>query len=401
MLAENPTLYRAANGATADLRSLFLLDPTVVFLNHGSFGATPRPVFETYQQLQLRLERQPVQFLGREIGDHLAAARQALGRYLQSDPADLVFVPNATFAVNIVARSLELGPDDEVLTTNHEYGACSNVWRFLGRQQGFRYVEQPIDLPLSSAADMVEQFWQGVTPRTKVIYISHITSPTALCFPVEAICARAREAGILTVIDGAHAPGQIDLDLPAIGADFYCGNCHKWLSSPKGAGFLYTRRERQHLIEPLVIGWGWGEGRTLTFGSDYLDYLQWLGTNDLSAYLSVPAAIEFQQTHEWAAVRQQCHLLLRQGIERIAALTRLATVYPLNGDAFFHQMAIAPLPHLGDLQGFKDQFYDQFRVEVPFVQWDGRHFIRVSVQGYNTQEDIDALLSALAASLPA
>lgn len=401
MLAGKPTLYRAANGATSELRSLFLLDPTVVFLNHGSFGATPRPVFETYQQWQLRLERQPVQFLGREIGDHLAAARQHLGRYFQSDPDDLVFVPNATFGVNIVARSLDLGPGDEVLATKHEYGACSNVWRFLSRKQGFRYVEQPIDLPLTSAAAIVEQFWQGVTPRTKVIFISHITSPTALRLPVEAICALAREAGILTVIDGAHTPGQIALDLPTIGADFYCGNCHKWLSSPKGAGFLYSRRECQYLIEPLVVGWGWGEGRTLTFGSDYLDYLQWLGTNDLSAYLSVPAAIEFQQNYDWSAVRQQCHLLLRQAIERIAALTGLAAAYPLNGDACFHQMAIAPLPPLADLQGFKDQFYDQYRVEVPFVQWGGRQYIRVSVQGYNTQEDIDALLSALAASLPA
>lgn len=378
------------------LRALFLLDPTVVFLNHGSFGATPRPVFETYQQWQLRLERQPVQFLGREIGDHLATARQALGRYLNADADDLAFVPNATFGVNIVARSLRLGPGDEVLTTNHEYGACNNVWHFLSRKQGFRYVEQPIALPLTSAADIVEQFWQGVTPRTRVIYISHITSPTALRLPVEAICHRAREAGILTVIDGAHTPGQIALDLPAIGADFYTGNGHKWLSSPKGSAFLYTRRECQHLIEPLVVGWGWGEERTMSFGSDYLDYLQWLGTNDLSAYLSVPAAIEFQQRHDWAAVRQQCHALLRQALERIGELTGLAPVYPADGqEAFFQQMAIAPLPPVGDLQRLKEQLYNQFRVEVPLVQWGGRPFIRISVQGYNTQEDIDALLAAL------
>lgn len=378
-----------------DLRALFLLDPDVVFLNHGSFGATPRPVFEVYQRWQRRLERQPVQFLGREIGDHLASARQALGRYLNADKDDLAFVPNATFGVNVVARSLALGPGDEVLTTNHEYGACDNVWHFLSRKQGFGYVQQAIALPLTSAADIVEQFWQGVTPRTRVIYISHITSPTALCFPVEAICARAREAGILTVIDGAHTPGQIPLDLAAVGADFYCGNGHKWLSSPKGSGFLYTRKERQRLIEPLVVGWGWGESRMLTFGSDYLDALQWLGTNDFSAYLSVPAAIEFQEEHNWTAVRQQCHTLLCQAIDRICALTGLDSVYPEAGEPSFYQMAIAPLPPIADLQGLKDQLYERFRVEVPCVQWGDRPFIRVSVQGYNTQEDIDTLLFAI------
>ena len=217
---------------------------------------------------------------------------------------------------------------------------------------------------------------------------------------MQAICARAREAGILTVVDGAHAPGQIPLDMEAIGADFYCGNAHKWLCSPKGSGFLYTRRDQQHLIEPLVVGWGWGEERTIDYGSDYLDYLQWLGTNDLSAYLAVPAAIHFQEEYDWTAVRDnRCHDLLQEAVQRICVLTGLDSLYPDTGRGF-HQMAIAPLPRIRDLLALKAQLYDEYRVEVPLIEWEDRHFIRVSVQGYNTASDIDALLEALAKLLP-
>jgi isopenicillin-N epimerase len=262
------------------LRSLYLLDPNVVFLNHGSFGATPRPVFETYQTWQRRLERQPVQFLAGELSGHLAEARRALGDYLRADAADLVYVPNTTFGVNVVAHSLDLGAGDEVLTSDHEYGACDRVWRYLSARRGFAYCRQPIPLPASAPEEMAEQFWQAVTPRTRVIFLSHITSPTAVRLPIELICARARAAGILTLIDGAHAPGQIDLDLPAIGADFYTGNAHKWLSAPKGAAFLFARREAQSLLEPLVVGWGYEAEPEMSYGSRFLDLFQWLGTID-------------------------------------------------------------------------------------------------------------------------
>lgn len=377
------------------MRELFLLDPDVVFLNHGSFGATPRPVFEVYQAWQRRLEAQPVKFLGRDIGDHLAVAREALGRYVNASAADLVFVPNATFGVNVVARSLELGPDDEVLTTDHEYGACENVWRFLGRKRGFRIVRQSIPLPVTSAEDVVKQFWTGVTTRTKVIFISHITSPTAVRLPVEEICIRARQAGILTVIDGAHVPGQIPLDLGALGADFYTGNAHKWLCSPKGSALLYARPEVQHLVEPLVVGWGWGEERQFTYGTDFLDYNQWLGTNDFSAYLSVPAAIQFQKEHEWDAVRDRCHALVCEFVDRMRDLTGLDSIYPPGGTGFFRQMALAPLPPGTDLDLLKARLYDEYRIEIPCIRWNDRPFIRVSIQGYNTREDLDALLEAL------
>jgi isopenicillin-N epimerase len=381
-----------------NLAALFLLTPEVVFLNHGSFGATPRPVFEVCQAWQRRLELQPVQFMVAELEESLFQAREKLGAFVHAHADDLVYVPNATFGLNIVARSLALEPGDEVLATDHEYGACSNVWEFMSLKRGFRYVRQAIPMPFAGQEEIAEQFWRGVSPATKVIFISHITSPTAVRFPVEQICARAKQAGILTVVDGAHSVGQIALDMGAIDADFYLSNGHKWLCSPKGSAFLYTRRERQPLIEPLVVGWGWGPERNRSSGSDYVDYLQYLGTNDLSAYLAVPAAIAFQEQHNWTAVRQQCHTLLSETITRICDLTGLETVYPDHN--VFQQMAVAPLPQIEDLNGMKKELLDRYRVEVPLIEWKGRHFIRLSIQGYNSREDVDVLLSALESLLP-
>lgn len=377
-----------------NLKALFLLDPDVHFLNHGSYGATPVPVFAVYQRWQRRLERQPVQFIAVELTEHFAHARQILGDYVNSPATDLVFLPNATFAVNVVARSLSLGEGDEVLATDHEYGACDNIWRFLSQKQGFCYVNQPISLPTGKPEEVVAELWQGVTAQTRVIFISHITSATAVTFPVAAICARARAEGILTVVDGAHAPGQIPLDMAAIGADFYTGNCHKWLCAPKGSAFLYARPEVQHLVEPLVVGWGWGADRTLTFGSDFLDYQQWLGTMDPAAYLSVPAAIQFQAEHNWTAVRQQCHDLLRQTLGHIHTLTGLEPMY--RSDADYCQMAIAALPPV-DAPQLKRRLLDEFKVEIPITEWHGRTFIRLSVQGYNTPDDMETLLAGLTA----
>jgi isopenicillin-N epimerase len=378
---------------TNHLRSLYLLDPNVTFLNHGSFGATPQPVFDAYQAWQRRLEWQPVRFLSVELAGHLAAARSALGDYLHADAADLVYIPNATFGVNVVARSLSLGTGDEVLATDHEYGACDRVWRYLSRERGFTYCQQPVALPLTTDEELTDQFWRGVSPRTRVIFLSHITSPTAVRLPVAAICARARAAGILTLIDGAHAPGQIDLDLPALGADFYTGNCHKWLSSPKGAAFLYARPAVQPLIEPLVVGWGYDAEPGTSYGSRFLDYLQWLGTIDYAAYLSVPAAIRFQTEHNWPRVRAECHHLVGAALAGIGALTGRPSIYP--DDSFYHQMAAAPLPPATDIVALKRRLIDEFRVEIPCTRWNERPFIRVSIQAYNTAEDVAVLVEAL------
>ena len=378
-----------------ELAAAFQLRPNMVFLNHGSFGACPQPVFATYQEWQRELERQPVEFLGRRLPDLLAQARATLGSFVGADGDDLAFVPNATHAINIVARSLDLGPGDEVLATDHEYGAVARSWRFVCEQRGARYVVQPIRLPLSHPDEVVEQIWAGVTSRTRVILVSHITSPTALIFPVAAICRRAREAGIVSVIDGAHAPGQIDLDLTALDADFYAGNCHKWLCAPKGSGFLYARRELQTLLQPLIISWGWHPevaGKT-----PFIDYFGWSGTADPAAYLSVPAAIAFQQEHGWQDVRMACRELLAVGRRQIAALTNAMQICP-DGPEWWIQMAAVPLGRC-DGASLKARLWDIYQIEVPIIAWGDMALVRLSVQVYNSPGDIEQLVAALAAEL--
>jgi isopenicillin-N epimerase len=375
------------------LKEYFLLDPNVVFLNHGSFGAAPRPVMEAYQNWQLRLERQPVLFLGRELDGLLLESQIALGEYLNADADALVYIPNATHGVNIAARSLGLEPGDEILTSDHEYGACDYAWEFVCGKTGAVYVRQPVPLPVCDQDEILDQIWAGVTTRTKAIFLSHITSPTALRFPVEKICERARDRGIVTIVDAAHSPGQISLNLQILGADIVFGNCHKWMLSPKGAAFLYVRRELQPRIEPLIVSWGYRPTSETTTGSCFVDLLQWTGTKDPAAALSVPAAIQFMAEHDWESVRRECHGLLRQAIQRICTLTGLHPLYPLDSD-FYSQMGIAPLPKC-DLAVLKRRLYDEFRVEVPLIQWQGQQFVRISVQGYNSQADVDALMGAL------
>jgi isopenicillin-N epimerase len=377
------------------LKEQFLLDPNIVFLNHGSFGATPEPVFRVYQDLQRELERQPVEFLGRRAAELMAGSRAVLADYLGTQRDNLVYVTNATVGVNIVAHSLQLGPGDEVLTTDHEYGACDRTWRFLAQKQGFSYINQSIRLPLATREDFIKQLWQGVTAQTKVIFLSHITSPTASIFPVDEICRLARAQGLLTLVDGAHVPGQIPLNLEEIGADFYTGNLHKWLSSPKGAGFLYARPQAQALLEPLIVSWGWQS--EMPGPSPFVDQHEWQGTRDLAAFLSVPAAIQFQQENDWDQVRKVCHTLTVEAESRICALTGLPSLY--YDDTWFAQMSSARLPAQTDVVTLKSRLYEGFHVEVPLMEWNGYKLIRISVQGYNTHEEVDLLLQALEASL--
>jgi isopenicillin-N epimerase len=376
----------------SSLKAHFLLDPDIVFLNHGSFGACPRPVFDTYQSWQRELERQPVAFLGRQATALMAHARAQLAAYLGAAADDVVYFPNPTTAINMVARSLQLHPEDEVLTTDHEYGAMDRTWRFICQQTGARYVRQPIPLPVANVEDFVEVFWSGVNERTRVIFLSHITSPTALTFPVQAICHRARAAGLLCIVDGAHAPGHIPLNLAALGADIYTGACHKWLCAPKGAAFLYARPEVQPWLAPLVVSWGYQSDRPSA--APFIDHHEWQGTRDLAAFLTVPAAIAFQAEHHWDAVRQQCHRLARDTRQRLNALTGLAPICP-DVLPWFTQMCAARLPPHTDLEALKRQLYDDYRIEVPVVVWNHQKFLRVSFQGYNTQEDADTLVAAV------
>jgi len=378
------------------LRREFLLRPGVVFLNHGSYGASPRPVFDAYQEWQRELEGQPVEFLGRRLRGLLEASRAALGAYVGADGDDLVYVPNSTFALNVVARALPLSPGDEVLGTDHEYGAIERTWRFVCGRRGARYVRQAVPLRPSSPGEVVEAIWAGVTPRTRVLFLSHITSPTATVFPIEPLLRRARAAGILSVVDGAHAPGQLPLDLEALGADFYAGNCHKWLCAPKGSAFLHARREVQELLSPLVVSWGWQSDRPGP--SRFVDEQQLQGTRDPAAFLAVPAAIRFLEQHDWPAVRRRCHDLLAGARRAIGALTGLPPLTPDTPD-WYAQMAAFPLPPC-DGPALKERLYRSYQIEVPVTSWQGLAFVRVSVQGYTSAADVATLVGALADLLP-
>ena len=370
------------------MKELFLLDPDITFLNHGSFGATPRPVFESYQRWQRELERQPVEFLGRRSDELLNFARARLAAYLGTSRDNLVFVTNATLGVNIMARSLTLGPGDEVLASNHEYGALDRTWGYLSQQSGFKYINHRVSLPVKSVDQWVEEFWAAVTPHTRVIFLSHITSPTAMIFPVEEICRRARQHCILTVIDGAHAPGQLDLALDTLGADFYTGNLHKWLCAPKGAAFLYARPE----VQPLIVSWGWQSDSPGL--SPFIDWQQWTGTRDISAFLTVPDAIDFQAAHNWPAVRESCHKLAYELRRRVTALTGLEALYP-DSPQWYRQMGTVPLPSYVDINDLKIKLYDEYKIEVPLIDWNGHKLIRFSLQAYNSVEDVLALEKAL------
>lgn len=381
---------REAAGPPASLRGLFLLRPDVVFLNHGSFGACPRPVFEVYQRWQRELERQPVEFLHYRFKDLMRTAREGLAAFLGAEAEDLVYVPNATTGLNIVARSLALGPGDEVVGTDHEYGALDKTWTFVCDRRGARYVRARLPIPMESPEAVADAIWAHVTARTRVLFLSHITSPTALILPVEPLVRRARGAGILTVIDGAHAPGQIPVNLGALGADFYAGNCHKWMCAPKGSGFLHARREVQPLLTPLVVSWGWP--------SSFIEEQQWQGTRDVAAFLSVPAAIDFLRAHDWPAVREACHALAAEARRALVSLGGLPALSP-DSPAWYAQMVSVPLP-LSDAEAARTRLWTEFGVEAPIMSWNERSLLRVSVQGYNSRADVEALAAAVGRLLP-
>lgn len=381
------------------MRDLFLLDPGLVFLNHGSFGACPAEVFEAQLRWQRELERNPVEFLGRRSAGLLREARAALAGFVAASADDLVFVPNATTAVNIVARSLALRPGDEVLATDHEYGACDATWQRVCAERGAVY--RRVELPLPFRRDeLVPRMLAAAGPRTRLIFASHVTSTTALIFPLDALCAEARRLGIATLIDGAHAPGQIPLDLQALGADFYTGNAHKWLCAPKGSAFLHARPEHHERLHATVTSWGYAEAVTGHSGFDaYLGRstlerrLQWQGTRDIAAWLAVPAAIAFHRRPDVAARRAGCHARAVALMHRVAARTGLP---PIAADDHFAQMV--PLPvHTDDGDALRRRLFDRHRIEVPVTRHGDRHFVRVSVQVYNADADLARLEEALAA----
>jgi isopenicillin-N epimerase len=376
----------------SSLKELFLLDPRVTYLNHGAYGATPRPVFEAQQRWQLELEREPVDFLSRNSTARLAHARAVLARYLSTEPDHLVYVNNGTVGLNIVARGMRLEPGDEVLTSDHEHGGIDRLWRYMAQRQGFSYVVRPIPLPVTTPAEFVDHFWGGVTPRTRVILLSHLTSPTSLVFPVKEICARARRAGILTVIDGSHVPGQLPLSLRDVDPDFYVGIAHKWLCAPKGCAFLYARPAVQDLLDPLVISWGW-EPRN-PGPSKFVELHEWQGSRDISAFLSVPDAIAFQERHDWGTVRARCRELAMFAQAEIHRLTGVPPWHPPSPE-WHGQIVCAPLPPGTDDVSLLGRLRNDYQIDVSVDRFKGRPRVRVSVQGYNGPEDIERLLRAL------
>ena len=399
-----PLLSPVTAPSAEALRQEFLLDPDVVFLNHGSFGATPEPVFAEYGHWQRELERQPVEFLGRRAEDLLDEARAAMAAYLGCARDDLVFVPNATTGINVVARSLPLEPGDEVVGTGLEYGACERTWEWFCAKRGAHYTRAHIPLPLADPDEVVDAIFAAVTPRTRAIFLSHVTSGTALRLPVEAVARRARELGIVSVVDGAHAVGQWPVDLDALGVDCYASNFHKWLCAPKGSGFLYAHPDQHPWLESPIVSWGWVDGNAhFRTESPFVSRNQMQGTRDIAAFLSAPAAVAYQAERDWEAVRERCHALASEARERIAALSGLPQISPVESAPdyrWFRQMAIAPLPRGIDGVELKRRLYDEFRVEVPITGSIDQPYLRVSFQGYNTRDDLESLMAALEELLP-
>ena len=378
------------------LKSQFLLDENIHFLNHGSFGACPRPVFADYQEWQRKLEHEPVRFMEDEVLLALANSRKALSELVGCEANDLVYFPNPTTALNTFIRNMDLYPGDEVLTTNHEYGALDRTWKYYCQRWKARYRRQHIRLPLQSREDFIEQLWAGVNERTRCIFISHITSPTALIFPVAEICRRAREKGIMTIVDGAHVPGHIDLNISELDADVYAGACHKWLCAPKGTSFLWVRPEHQHRVHPLVVSWGWESEQPGE--SQFLDWHQWQGTRDMSAFLAVPAAIRFQQEHGWDLIRNQCHQWVLDTIQAVQDITGVPPLCPASS-TWLGQMGSMAIP-VRDPERFRKQLLTDYHIEIPVFQWENHVFIRVSYQGYNDKDDMTILTRAIKRLLP-
>lgn len=374
-----------------ELKNLFLLDPTYRHLNHGSFGACPRPIFEDYQRWQLAGEREPVDFFVNKGNLALQESKKALGKYINADPDNLVYTTNPTYAINIVAKSLDMKPGDEILATNQEYGALDRTWKYYCEKAGARYVQQEIRLPIVSKEQMIDDFFAGYTERTKAIFISHITSMTALIFPVKEICARAKALGLMTIVDGAHVPGHIPLDLQELQADVYTGACHKWMMTPKGCSFLYASPAVQNNFDPLLISWGFNAD--VPGKSKFLDYHQLQGTRDYSAFLTVPAAIEFMEKHDWWAVSDRCKHMLRANYQRLCDIFGTQPICPISGD-FLGQIASVPVP-TSDPIPLKQELFNRYRIEVPVFKLRDQVYLRLSTQAYVSQEDIDYLIAAL------
>jgi len=374
-----------------DLSSQFLINPKITFLNFGSFGACPKPIFEDLQKWQLELETEPVQFITVDGYKYLKQSREALANYIHCDADDLVYTPNPSYAMSIITKSLKLNAGDEILTTDLEYGAMDKSWNYYCKQTGAKYVRQHINLPLTSKEAFVDDFFKGLTKNTKAIFISQITSSTALILPVKEICDIAKQKGLLTIVDGAHVPGHIPLNLSELKADIYTGACHKWMMTPKGCAFLYVTKEHQHWTDPLVISWGYESA--MPSQSQFLDYHQLQGTRDFTAFLTVPKALEFMKTNDWEEQASQCRILVQTNAQRFCDLLGTQPLCPIN-DEFLGQMFSIPI-HTTEPETLQRDLFEAYKIEIPVMRHGTDVYLRYSIQAFNTQKDLDTLYDAL------
>ncbi|MDD3005500.1 MAG: aminotransferase class V-fold PLP-dependent enzyme [Flavobacterium sp.] len=373
------------------MKNMFLLNPERVFLNHGSFGACPKPIFENYQNFQRELESDPVEFIQKKYSDYLAKAKSALASFIHCQKEDFVFTPNPTVAINTVMRSLNLGEGDEILTTNHEYGAMDRTWHFFCKKSGAKYIRQNINLPITSKEQILEEFWKGYSSKTKVIFLNQISSTTALIFPVKEICNKARQLGLITIIDGAHVPGHIDLNITQLNPDFYTGTLHKWMLAPKGSSFLYVKKEFQSQIDPLVVSWGYES--LAPSESQFLDYHEYQGTNDHSAYLCTPKVIAFLEENNWKEKATVAKELVLQNYARFCNLLGSQPIAPITAE-FIGQMASVPI-QTKKPEVLKEVLLERYNIQVPIMQLNGNVYLRYSINAYNSQSDLDVLYQAL------
>lgn len=401
-------------------RHLWSLDPDVTYLNHGSFGPSPRSIRVAQQAWIDRLERNPMDFFMRQLDRCLEEARGRLAEFVGTKPHHLLFADNATFGMNVVARTVPLAAGDEVLMTDHEYGAVLRIWRQRCQATGAALVIGKLPQPLTTAGEVVEALFARATSRTKLLVVSHVTSKTAVILPLREICARARELGIPVCVDGPHAPGMVPVEIDRLSCDFYAASCHKWLSAPFGSGFLYVHPRWQPSAQPSIVSWG----RTLSgHSSGWMDDFIWSGTRDPSAFLTVPAAIDFLKTFDSDSqsdsagavdgpspvsgirvFRDHGHALAQQARLQISDLTGLTPLVP-DSPEWYGTMISLPLPDSVPeapaeyMHPLQEALWDRFRIEIPVVNWQGRRFIRVSCHLYNSAADIDRLTDALRALL--
>ncbi len=399
----------------SELARHWTLDPDVIFLNHGSFGATPRPVLDAQAAWRDRMEREPVAFFARDLEAAADAARAALGSFVGADPDDLALVPNATAAIATVLRSLELAPGDELLTTDHAYNAAGNALAHAAERSGATLVVAAVPFPGTSPEDVADRLLGAATPRTRLVLLDHVTSTTALVLPVAEIVAALRERGIDTLVDGAHAPGMVDVDVDAIGAAYYAGNCHKWLCAPKGAGFLHVRRDRQASIRPLAISHGATSPRTDR--SRFRLEHAWTGTADPSAHLSVPAAIEFGATlldGGWPALRSRNCDLAHRGRDLLCAALGTETPVPRGMVGSMASVALPPSRQPAPLEdgSADDPLHAALLasgIQVAVAPWPRRpprdaawrRLVRISAPAYVAIEDFERLAERLPAAMAA